>query len=119
MRFLSVSVFLKNFRQKLSVSTSCGLGDMVERVFTVMATPLGSRDVRPLLLDDNLHVLTMFYSSPSPRNILLCVMCTYQLKLRSPPHLGPRWEYVGIFLWYLKAWPTRGDGELLRFCVIY
>lgn len=104
---------------KLSVSTSCDLGDMVERVLTVMATPLGSRDVRPPLLDDNLLVLTMFYSSPSPRNILLCVMCTYQLKPRSPPHPGPSWEYVGIVLWYLKAWPTRGDGGFLRFCFAY
>ena len=84
MRFL-LPVFLENFRQKLSVSTSCDLGDMVERVLTVMGTPLGSRDVLPPFFHDNLHVLMMFYSSPSPCNILLSVMCTYQLKPRSPP----------------------------------
>ena len=67
-------VFLENFRQKFSVSTSCDLGDMVERVLTVMGTPLGSRDVRPPFFDDNLHVLLMFYFSSSPRNILLCQM---------------------------------------------
>ena len=70
-------VFFENFPHKLSVSTSCDLSDMVERVLTMMAAPLGSRDVRPPFFDDNLHVLMTFYSSPSPRNILLCVMCTY------------------------------------------
>ena len=89
-------VFLENFPKKLLVSTRCDLGDMVECVLTVMATLLGSRDVRPPFFDDNLHVPMMFYSSPSPRSILLCVMCTYQLKPRSP-HPDPRWEYVGNF----------------------
>ena len=44
-------VFLENFPQKLLVSTRCDLGDMVERVLTVMATPLSSRDVRPPFFD--------------------------------------------------------------------
>ena len=77
-------VFLENFPQKLFGVNKMWLGDMVERVRTVMATPLGSRDVRLPFFGDNLHVLMMFYSSPSPSNILLCVICTYQLKPRSP-----------------------------------
>ena len=89
-------VFLENFPKKLSVSTRCDLGDMVERVLTVMATPLGSREVRPPFFD-NLHVAMMVYSSPSPRNILLCVMCTYQLNPDPSPHPRARWGYVGNF----------------------
>ena len=87
--------FLENFPKKLSVSTRCDLGDMVERVLTVMATLLGSLDVRLPFFDDNLHVPIMFYSSPRPRNILLCVMCTYQLKPRSPTSTqgGNMWEF--------------------------
>lgn len=110
-------VFLENFPQKLSVSTRFDLGDMVERVLTLMVTPLGSRDVRPPFFDDKLHVPKMFYSSPSPRSILLCVMCTYQLKPRppTPGQGGDMWE---IFM-ALKARPTREDGGFLRIRFAY
>ena len=43
-----MSAFLENFPKKLSVSTRCDLG---ERVLTVKATPLGSREVRPPFID--------------------------------------------------------------------
>ena len=70
---------------------------MVERVLTAITTPLGLRDVRLPFFDDNLHVPIMFYYSPSPRSMLLCAMCTYQLNPRPPPTMGQggdMWEMV-------------------------
>jgi len=112
-----IPVFLENFSQKLSVSTRCDLGAMVERVLPVMATPLGSRDVRPPFFNDNLHVPMRFYSSPSPRSILLCVMCTYQLKPRPPPHPGPRWGYVGLFYGIRSHGLSVGMGDFSGFAL--
>ena len=50
-----------------------------------------------VFFDDNLHVPIMFYYSPSPRSMLLCAMCTYQLNPRPPPTMGQggdMWEMV-------------------------
>ena len=68
-------VFLENFPQKLLVSTRCDLGDMVECVLTVMATPLSSRDVRPPFFD----VLLLTISSQH------FTLCNVHLQLNPRP----------------------------------
>jgi len=119
--FRCLSLWRMSRKNSVVVSPRCDLGAMVERVPTVMVTPLGSCDVCPPCFLSLFSVIicmfcTMFNSSPTPPSVMLRMFNIYlSIETQTPQPRAKVWKCEKV-LWYLNACLTRWCGGFLRIC---